>query len=111
MICASINEEIVHGIPAPERVLNDGDIFSVDIGLELNGFFADKAETVLVGTASSEGRELLEVARESLRLGLEQAAPGNRLSDISHVIGVYAESQGYALVKRFVGHGIGRADA
>jgi len=109
VICASINEEIVHGIPDGKRVLQDGDFFSVDIGIELNGFFADKAESVIVGSADSASRELLEVARESLRRGIEQARPGNRVSDISHAIGSYAESQGYGLVKRFVGHGIGRA--
>lgn len=109
VICASINEEIVHGIPSPERVLQDGDIFSVDVGLEKNGFFADKAETFFIGTPSAEAVELLEIAREALNRGIQAATPGNRVSDISHAIGSYIDAHGYSVVKRFVGHGIGRS--
>ncbi len=108
-ICASINEEIVHGIPHPKRILRDGDVLSVDVGMERQGFFADKAETMIVGVPSREAVELIEVAQEALRIGIEQAAPGQRVGDISHAIGEFVSSRGYAVVKRFVGHGIGRA--
>ena len=109
VICASINDEIVHGIPSPKRVLSDGDVFSIDIGIERRGYFADKAETIIIGGPSGEGVELLDVAHEALRRGIERANPGERVGDISHAIGEYVRSQGYAVVKRFVGHGIGRA--
>jgi methionyl aminopeptidase len=108
VICASINDEIVHGIPNAKRILQDGDVFTVDVGLERNGFFADKAETFFIGQPLPEAVELLEVAQESLRRGIEAAKPGNRVSDISHAIGTYIDSRSYSVVKRFVGHGIGR---
>lgn len=108
-ICASINEEIVHGIPSPRRSLRDGDVVSIDIGIERNGLFADKAESVIVGQPSREAVELIEIAHQALCRGIEQVSPGQRVGDISHAIGSYIESHGYGVVKRFVGHGIGRA--
>jgi methionyl aminopeptidase len=108
VICTSVNEEIVHGIPKRDRVLREGDILSIDIGIERLGLFADKAETIIIGRPSAEALELLSVAREALRRGIEMARPGKRVGDISHAIGSYARSRGYSVVKRFVGHGIGR---
>ena len=108
-ICTSINEEIVHGIPRDDRVLSDGDVLSIDIGIERHGLFADKADTVIVGPPSQAALELIGVAREALRRGIVQAHPGNRVGDISHAIGSYAQARGHQVVKRFVGHGIGRA--
>lgn len=108
-ICTSVNEEIVHGIPRHDRVLCDGDVLSIDIGIERHGLYADKAETVIVGQASPAILELLSVAREALRRGMEEAKLEKRVGDISHAIGSYAQSRGYQVVKRFVGHGIGRS--
>jgi len=108
-ICTSINEEIVHGIPRRDRILKEGDVLSIDIGIERKGLFADTADTIIVGPASKEALELIGVAREALRRGIEKARLGHRVGDISHAIGSYAASRGYRVVKRFVGHGIGRA--
>ncbi|OGF53011.1 MAG: type I methionyl aminopeptidase [Candidatus Fraserbacteria bacterium RBG_16_55_9] len=108
-ICTSINEEIVHGIPRDDRVLGDGDVLSIDIGIERHGLYADKADTVIVGQPLEGTLELIGVAREALRRGIAQARSGNRVGDISHAIGSYAQSRGYRVVKQFVGHGIGRA--
>lgn len=106
-ICTSINEEIVHGIPGP-RKLSSGDILSIDVCLELDGFFADMARTVVVGEVDEEKKLLLAAGREALKAGIEQARPGNRLFDISHVIEETARKNGFSVVRRFTGHGIGR---
>ncbi|MBC7342805.1 MAG: type I methionyl aminopeptidase [Clostridia bacterium] len=106
-ICASINEEVVHGIPSL-RKLKDGDIISIDIGVILNGYQGDAAATFAVGDIDDERRRLLEVTQEALRRGIDQARNGHRLSDISHAIQTYVESQGFSVVRDFVGHGIGR---
>ncbi len=108
-ICTSINDEIVHGIPRPDRVLHEGDVLSIDIGIERRGLYADKADTVIIGRPSPEALELVGVAREALRQGIAQALAGHRVGDIAHAIGSYVESRGYQVVKRFVGHGIGRS--
>jgi len=107
-ICASINEEVVHGIPSKKRILKDGDIFSIDIGLIKDGFFSDMATTVAVGNVNEEAQHLMQVTRESLWRGLEQVKIGNRLSDISHAVGSFVESEGFHVVEEYVGHGIGR---
>lgn len=107
-ICASINEEVVHGIPG-ERVLQSGDIVSVDIGLFVDGFHADAAKTFGCGTIDPSAERLIRVTRESLERGIELAIVGNRLSDISHAIQSHAETAGYSVVRDFVGHGIGRS--
>jgi methionyl aminopeptidase len=107
-ICTSINEEIVHGIPREERVLREGDLLSIDIGLKRQGFYADKATTVAIGAETAATRELLAVAAEALRCGTAAAQVGARVSDISHAIGSLLQARGYQVVKRFVGHGIGR---
>jgi methionyl aminopeptidase len=107
-ICASVNEEVVHGIPSAKKVLRDGDILSIDIGATLDGFVGDTAATYPVGKISTDRQALLDVTRESLEKGIAQARPGNRLGDISHAIQAHAESRGYGVVREFVGHGIGR---
>ncbi|ADC49790.1 MULTISPECIES: type I methionyl aminopeptidase [Alkalihalophilus] len=106
-ICASVNEELVHGIPG-SRVLKDGDVISVDIGAKLNGYHGDSAWTYAVGTISDEDQQLLDVTENALYKGLEQAKPGERLSDISHAIQTYAEPLGYSIVREYVGHGVGQ---
>ena len=107
-ICASINEEIVHGIPG-NRKLNDGDIFSVDVGAIVKGFHGDSAFTVGVGDISDEARCLIDATRESLKRGIAEATAGSRIGDIGHAVQTYAEEQGYSVVRKYVGHGIGRA--
>lgn len=107
-ICTSLNEEIVHGIPSSKRILKGGDILKIDIGIKRRGFYADKATTVAVGQISAEAQRLLAVTQQALKLGIEAAQPGNRVSDISSAIGSYVLASGFFVVKRFVGHGIGR---
>lgn len=107
-ICSSKNSEVVHGIPSTSVVLNEGDIISIDCGAIINGFHGDAARTFGVGTISTEHQQLIEVTRESFFKGVEKAIIGNKLSDISHAIQVYAESFGYSVVRDYVGHGIGR---
>ncbi|MRX72523.1 type I methionyl aminopeptidase [Bacillus lacus] len=106
-ICASVNEELVHGIPG-ERVLRDGDIISVDIGAKFNGYHGDSAWTYPVGNINDETQKLLDVTEESLYRGLTEAKPGERLSNISHAIQTYAEEQGFSIVREYVGHGVGQ---
>lgn len=106
-ICASVNEQVVHGIPGL-RKLKNGDIISIDIGAEINGFFGDSAVTLPVGDIDEETKRLLEVTKQSLLAGIEKAVIGNRLSDISHAVQAYVESHGFSVVRDYVGHGIGR---
>jgi methionyl aminopeptidase len=106
-ICASLNDEVVHGIPSEKVVLKKGDILSVDCGVLYKGYFGDAAETYPVGAISPEAERLLRVTRESLLLGVEQARPGNRVSDIGHAVQQHVEAHGYSVVREFVGHGIG----
>ena len=105
-ICASINDEIVHGIPG-NRVIHDGDIISVDFGAIWNGLHADSAFTQGVGSISKEAAKLIEATSLSLEKGIEKAVIGNRIGDVSSAIQAYAEAQGYSLVRHYVGHGIG----
>ncbi len=105
-ICTSVNEEVVHGIPG-KIVLKSGDIISLDVGVKLEGYYADSAVTVAVGKISSLAKKLLTVTEKALNLGIQQAVASNRLSDISWAIQSYVESQGFNVVKDFVGHGIG----
>ncbi len=107
-INASINEEVVHGIPSASRTLTDGDLFSIDIGMMRDGLHVDMATTVPIGEVDDVARRLLDVGEHSLWEGIEQVKIGNRLSDISHAIGSYVESTGFYVVKEYVGHGIGR---
>lgn len=106
-ICSSVNEEIVHGIPGP-RILNEGDIVGVDVGVVLKGFVGDAARTYAVGNISESAQNLLKVTEESLYKGIDQAWPGNRLHDISRAVQRHVESNGYSVVRDFVGHGVGR---
>jgi methionyl aminopeptidase len=108
VICISVNEEIVHGIPGP-RELKDGDILSLDFGVSVDGYHGDSAVTVPIGTIGDEARRLLVATRESLYCGIEQMVPGNRLSDIGHAVQTRAEADGFSVVRQFVGHGIGRS--
>jgi methionyl aminopeptidase len=106
-ICASINEEIVHGIPG-KKTLRDGDIISIDIGATFGGYIGDSAWTYPVGTIDDEAQRLLEVTERSLYLGIEQAIAGNRLGDIGSVIESYIIKQGFGMVREYGGHGVGR---
>ncbi|RJX24026.1 MAG: type I methionyl aminopeptidase [Dethiobacter sp.] len=105
-ICASLNDEVVHGIPSLRR-LKTGDIISIDVGVFYKGYYGDAAATFAVGEVSPLAARLLEVTRESLYKGIEKAFPGNHLYDISAAIQAYAESQGFSVVRNYVGHGIG----
>lgn len=107
-LCASINEEVVHGIPHPKRVLREGDIVGIDVGATLDGFVGDTAATFAVGRISEEAERLLQTTQESLAQGIAAARVGNRLGDVSAAIQRAAESKGYSVVRDFVGHGIGR---
>ena len=107
-ICCSINDEVVHGFPS-ERIINEGDIVSIDMGVIYDGFYGDSARTFAAGKISEEAARLIQVTRESLYKGIEQARPGNNLFDISRAIEEYALAAGMGVVKRFVGHGIGRS--
>jgi methionyl aminopeptidase len=109
-ICTSLNEEIVHGIPSPKRVVVDGDILSLDFGAIWEGFHADSAVTVIVGEPpSAEAEKLVRVTEEALEAGISQIRPGGRLSDIGAAVQQVAEGAGFSVVREYVGHGIGRA--
>ncbi|QNB47465.1 type I methionyl aminopeptidase [Thermanaerosceptrum fracticalcis] len=107
-ICASVNEEVVHGIPSSLRQVKSGDIISIDIGAIINGYVGDAAVTLPVGEIDAEAQRLLEVTEKSLYEGIEKAVVDNRLSDISHAIQTYVENNKFSVVRDFVGHGIGR---
>jgi methionyl aminopeptidase len=107
-LCTSINEEVVHGIPSPERMLLNGDILSLDVGLIKDGFFADTAATIGVGDIDDTAKRLIDVTRISLDNGIQQACVGNRLGDISHAIQEYVEKHDFSVVREYSGHGIGR---
>jgi methionyl aminopeptidase len=105
--CISVNEEVVHGIPG-KRLVKDGDIVSLDIGIIYEGYYSDMAVTVAVGDVSTEVRRLLNVTQSSLSRAIEQARAGNRLSDISYAVQSFVEMHGFSVVRDFVGHGIGK---
>jgi methionyl aminopeptidase len=107
-LCVSINEEIVHGIPSPKRVIREGDIVSLDMGAVLEGFYGDAALTVAAGGISPEARRLMEVTSRSLDAALAAVKAGARLGDVSHAVEKYAVENGMSVVKEFTGHGIGR---
>lgn len=106
-LCASINEEVVHGIPSKRRILRSGDIISLDFGVLFKGFYGDAAITVPVGLVQPRIAQLIEVTQQALDKGIEQAIVGNRISDISRAIQNYSENYGFSVVRQFVGHGIG----
>jgi methionyl aminopeptidase len=107
-LCVSINEEVVHGIPG-DRVVKEGDVVGLDLGAIYQGYLADSAVTVIVGGAPEEVRRLVETTREALMVGIQQARAGARVGDISAAIQEYVEARGFAVVREYVGHGIGRA--
>jgi len=109
VLCVSVNEEVVHGIPSRDRVLQDGDIVSVDFGAFKDGYCGDAARTFAVGTVSSIAQRLMDATEQALADGIAMAQPGNRLQDIGYAVQMRAEEDGFSVVRQFVGHGIGRA--
>jgi methionyl aminopeptidase len=107
-ICASVNDEVIHGIPSGRRVLNEGDVISIDVGASMNGYFGDSAVTLPVGKISEKAATLLRVTEEALHKAIEAARPGNRVSDIGHAVQRHVEAYGFSVVREFVGHGIGQ---
>ena len=107
VLCASVNEEIVHGMPSPKRILKKGDIVSLDTGVQLDGYFGDSAVTVAIGEISPVLKKLMDVTKTSLEMAIEKVRPGNRLFDICETVQKYVESHGFTIVREFVGHGIG----
>ena len=105
--CISINNEVIHGIPAKNRILKSGDIVSVDLGAEFEGYNGDNAATFACGDVSDEAKRLMEVTKESLYEGIRHALPGGRVGDISAAVQQYVESRGYSVVRKYVGHGVG----
>ena len=107
-ICASVNEQVVHGIPSSSKILNEGDIISVDCGTILNGYVGDSAYTFCVGEVDPKVKDLLKTTKESLYLGIQAAVEGKRIGDISNAVQTYCESNNYSVVRELVGHGIGK---
>jgi methionyl aminopeptidase len=107
VLCTSVNSEIVHGIPSPKHKLREGDIVSIDFGMEVDGYFGDSAVTVPVGPIRPELQKLLDVTRESLDRAIDKMRPGNRLGDVGNAVQSWVEQHGFSVVREFVGHGIG----
>lgn len=108
-LCCSVNEEVVHGFPSTKRILQEGDIVSFDFGVVYEGFFGDAARTVGVGVVSAEAERLMRITQEALLLGVAEAKAGNTLNDVSAAVQSHAEANGFSVIRRFVGHGIGRS--
>lgn len=108
-ICTSVNDQVVHGIPSPKRVLREGDIVSIDLGVIYDGFYGDAAVTVPVGEIVPGTRRLMEVTREALHAAIPEARDGARVSDIGNAVQRHAEAAGFSVVRSFVGHGIGKS--
>ncbi len=106
--CFSINEELIHGIPSKKRILKEGDIISCDIVAELDGFMGDNTKTFRIGKVSDDAERLMKATEEALYKGIAQAVAGNRVGDISNAIQTHIEANGYAIVRKFIGHGVGR---
>ena len=104
--CISVNEEVVHGIPG-DRVIKDGDIVSLDIVTELDGYYGDSAKTFAIGEIDEESKKLLEITEKSREIGIEAAVVGNRLGDLGHAVQYYVEKNGFSVVRDFAGHGVG----
>ena len=107
--CISINEEVVHGIPSKRRVLKEGDLVTLDLALRVDEYCADTATTVAVGAATPRGQKLLDVTKETLALAINNIKPGRKWSDIARLMQFHVESNGYSVVREFVGHGVGRS--
>lgn len=106
-LCTSLNDEIIHGIPSAKRMLRKGDVLKIDTGVELNGYFGDSAITLAIGEVSEEAKRLMKVTQESLELAIDKVRPGNRLFDVCGTVEQHVVSNGYSIVREFVGHGIG----
>ena len=106
--CLSINNEIIHGIPSPHRMIHEGDIVSVDVGAFYNGYHGDNAATFPAGSVSEEAQALMDATKQSLYEGIRQAIPGNRIGDIGHAVQEYVEARGFSVVREYVGHGVGK---
>jgi methionyl aminopeptidase len=109
VLCTSVNEAVVHGVPRKDVILKEGDILSIDFGAFKDGWCGDSARTVPIGQVSKEARALIDATRESLERAIAACVPGNRLGDIGYAVQSHVERLGYSVVKQFVGHGIGRA--
>ncbi len=107
VLCTSVNEEIVHGMPSPKRILKKGDIVSIDTGVQLNGFYGDSALTVGIGEISDQAKRLMAVTQESLELAIEKVQEGVRLFDICGTVEKHVKANGFSIVREYVGHGIG----
>ena len=105
--CISINDEVIHGIPSKTRVLQEGDIVSIDLGAKVDGYNGDNAATFAVGKISEEAKRLCDTTRESLYKGIEQAVAGNRIGDIANAVQTYCEERGFSVVREYTGHGVG----
>lgn len=106
--CFSVNEELIHGIPSKKKILKEGDIISCDIVAELDGYMGDNTKTFRIGEVSEETEKLLQATEEALYKGIEQAVMGNRIGDISNAVQTHVEGSGYYVVKKYIGHGVGR---
>jgi methionyl aminopeptidase len=109
VLCASVNDEIIHGIPSDRRTLKDGDILSLDTGVILDGYYGDSAITIAIGAISESAQRLMQVTEQALELALDKVRLGNRLGDVSATVQHHAEKNGYTVVREFVGHGIGKS--
>lgn len=107
-LCASLNDEVVHGIPSKKRLIREGDLFKIDIGLRLDGMVADMARTMAIGDVSDEAKRLMVVTEESLRLGIAELRAGAPISAYAHAVQSYVEAAGFSVVRDLVGHGVGR---
>ena len=107
-ICTSVNEVVIHGIPSEKAILKDGDIISIDIGVNVKGYHADSAYTYAVGNISKDATQLLEITEKALYIGIDEARPGNYVSNIGHAIENFIKPYGYGIVETFTGHGIGK---
>ena len=107
VLCTSVNDEVVHGMPLPKRLLKKGDVVSIDTGVELDGYFGDSAVTVPVGEVNERSRQLLAVTQEALQLAIEKVRPGNRLFDVCGAVERHVVTNGFSVVREYVGHGIG----
>ncbi|MBQ7474321.1 MAG: type I methionyl aminopeptidase [Clostridia bacterium] len=105
--CISVNEQVIHGIPSPDIILKEGDIVKIDVGAFKDGFHGDSANTFAVGKISPEAQRLIDVTKESFRLGAAHAVPGGRLGDVGHAIQEHVEAAGFSVVRKYVGHGVG----
>ena len=108
-ICTSVNDEVVHGIPSRNKVLVDGDVISIDCGVNFAGFVGDSAYTFCVGSVNAEVKRLLNTTKDALEVGIKSAIEGKRIGDISHTIQTYCETRGFSVVRELVGHGIGKS--